>query len=155
MNRCLSSSSGFVVGLAFSTLRPSLLGLYPSLLAAVRAGSVPLCLDPSASPAEWTKQAVRELKVRSLLADDCSLEEARQAFGEEVTTESSVVGEVGGSKIWHLRRCPEKDSQECDADRLLLRRNNVAYVVQTSGTTGRRKTVFVTAPSFVSNMVHP
>ncbi len=131
----------------------SLLLLYPALVGAVRAGAVPFCWTTTAGrarePASWLSEAVEDLGIERVLCDGLGgLDRVRSDLDVKRVKR---VWKGGEEELWavNLKKEEEEDGEDGSP---CLPACNLAYAVQTSGTTGRRKTVLVSSASFSSNL---
>ncbi len=143
---------GRVFGFAFTTKEKTFLYIYPALIAALRAKVTPFCLDPDQQTWQWIADAVKKLEIMCVLGDQTFLENASVKLGQEGVSVAQVEKVLTGAGdtlvcmtlksqvVVEPLQIPHEDSFD------------LAYVVQTSGSTGNRKTVIVSQASIALNV---
>jgi len=130
-----------VIGVALSSQRGSELALsYPCIVACLTGSRPPFCIDPSQQAWPWIVDAIQTLSIGVILCGKDTSRAIRdntsfEWLEEELWTSSE-------SHLVALRRTVEP----------MRLPEDVAYVVQTSGTTGTRKTVLATCSSVLPNV---
>ena len=136
----ISALKGFIVGLAFDQDAKSFLSLYPALVEMFRQGVIPLNIgDHRGTPQCWIQDALESLNIAAIVCDQSCLD----MFDNDIF---DIRTGVGNEDIFILtKKKKEEEVTKLDED--------IAYVAQTSGTTGKRKSVFVTWASIGSNIL--
>ncbi len=127
------------IGLAFDSDSKSILTLYPCIVGAIVAEFTPFCIDTLQQPWSWIEEALLEIGIKHIICDERSL--AKVTSGKSDLIERI---DAAGAKLFllsiDLRTAQFQDDE------------HVAYAIQTSGTTGRRKTVYVGDSSILPNI---
>ena len=98
-------------------------------------------IDPKSQAWPWIESAVRDLGIQSILCDDKFIED----LGEKTTLKFTNVKRIAGIELNLLLL---DNSRDCPS----IPFSDLVYVVQTSGTSGVRKTVFVSERSIWPNV---
>lgn len=128
-----------VIGVSFSLDTPDYLSIYPCILALLRQKRIHFNLDPFNQSWAWIESALADLRIKIIICDENFLNK----------NPLNIISDVKLNQNVSMITIKVNYTQNLD---LALTFPEIVYVAQTSGTTGKRKSVFVTWNSIGSNV---
>ena len=141
----LAQFKGLVLGIVLDPDDKSFLGIYPLLLELFSLGIVPFCFGRD-EPWIWVQEALESLSVSAVISVQGVLEKKFRQIRDFFDHETDIGYEAFG--VFCLMT-----KSKMDLEGVTRLSNDIAYVAQTSGTTGRRKSVLVTWDSIGRNIL--
>jgi len=142
IDHCLSKGSN-VVGIAFDLDSRNIVGYPVAIFAAVSMQKPFFIIDSSNHTWKWISETMRELEITCIIA--------KKGF-QELLSEQTMIEVVSSSYVCEKFLEIEVLNLSLKSGAFVIPFPDLTYLVQTSGTSGRRKTVMVSERSIKANI---